>query len=141
MAKEIKQIVKLQIIGGEAKPAPPIGTALGPTGINLQQFVQTFNAKTSNRKGELIPTIVTIYKDRTFDIAFKVAPVSFMVKKAINLEKGSATPNKTKVGKITKKQVKEIAAKKLPDLNTKDIEKAAKIVEGTCKSMGIEVVD
>lgn len=141
MAKEIKQIVKLQIIGGEAKPAPPIGTALGPTGVNLQQFVQTFNAKTSNRKGELIPTIVTIYKDKTFDIVLKVAPVSFMVKKAINLEKGSATPNKTKVGKITKKQVKEIATKKLPDLNTKDIEQAAKIVEGTCKSMGIEVID
>ncbi len=141
MAKEIKQIVKLQIIGGEAKPAPPIGTALGPTGINLGQFVQAFNSKTSNRKGELIPTIVTIYKDRTFDIVLKVAPVSFMVKKAINLEKGSATPNKTKVGKITKKQIKEIATKKLPDLNTKDIEMASRIVEGTCKSMGIEVID
>ncbi len=141
MAKEIKQIVKLQIVGGEAKPAPPIGTALGPTGINLGQFVQTFNAKTANRKGELIPTIVTIYKDKTFDITLKVAPVSFMIKKAINLEKGSATPNKTKVGKITRKQIKEIAAKKIPDLNTNDIEKAAKIVEGTCRSMGVEVID
>jgi len=141
MAKEVKQIVKLQIIGGEAKPAPPIGTALGPTGINLQQFVQTFNAKTANRKGELIPTIVTIYKDRTYDIVFKVAPVSFMVKKAINIEKGSATPNKVKVGKITKKHIKEIAMKKLPDLNTKSVDKAMLIVEGTCKSMGLEIVE
>jgi large subunit ribosomal protein L11 len=141
MAKKVKAKIKVQIMGGEATPAPPLGPALGQHGINIAQFCQKFNQATQKMKGELIPVEITIYEDRTFDFVLKTPPVSFLLKKAAGIEKGSDQPNKKKVGKVTREQIREIAIKKLPDLNTKDVEKAMKIVEGTARQMGIEVVD
>lgn len=139
MAKKIKTIVKLQIEGGRATPAPPVGTALGPQGINLQQFVLQFNEATKDKQGEVTPVEITIYEDRTFDFKLKTPPAAYLLKVAAGIEKGSGTPNKDKVGKVTKAQVKEIAEKKMNDLNANDIDAAIKIVEGTARSMGIEV--
>ena len=139
MAKEVKQVIKLQIMGGQATPAPPVGPALGQAGVNIQQFCQAFNAKTQNRKGEVVPTIITVYKDRSFDFVLKTPPATYLIKKALGIEKGSGEPNKLKVGKITRKQLEEIAAKKMPDLNTNDINEAVKIIAGSCRSMGVEV--
>ena len=138
MAKEVKQIIKLQINGGEATPAQ-VGTDLGPAGVNLQKFCQAFNAKSQNRKGELIPVVVYLYKDKSFDIELKTAPASYLIKKALGIEKGSGEPNKVKVGKITKEQLIEIAKKKMQDLNTDDVEAAVRIIAGSCKTMGVEV--
>ena len=139
MAKKIKTIVKLQVEGGKATPAPPVGTALGPQGINLQQFVVQFNEATKDKLGEVTPVEITIYEDRTFDFKLKTPPAAYLLRVAAGIEKGSGVPNKTKVGKVTKAQVREIATKKLNDLNANDLDAAMKIVEGTARSMGIEV--
>lgn len=139
MAKKIKTIVKLQIEGGKATPAPPVGTALGPQGINLQQFVVQFNNATKDKQGEVTPVEITIYEDRTFDFKLKTPPAAYLLRVAAGIDKGSGVPNKTKVGKVTKTQVREIAEKKMNDLNANDIDAAMKIVEGTARSMGLEV--
>ncbi|MEX1064039.1 MAG: 50S ribosomal protein L11 [Candidatus Paceibacterota bacterium] len=139
MAKKIKTIIKLQIQAGKATPAPPVGTALGPHGVNIQEFVLKFNEATKDKMGEVTPVEMTIYEDRSFTFILKTPPASFLLRKAAGLEKGSGEPNKKKVGKVTKAQVREIAETKMADLNANDIEAAAKIVEGTARSMGIEV--
>ncbi len=139
MAKEIKAVVKIQIPAGRATPAPPIGPALAQHGLNIAEFCQKFNAATQQMAGFTIPAQVTIYKDRSYDFILKTPVTSELIKKAAGVERGSGTPNKTKVGKITRAQLKEIAEKKMPDLNTTDIEQAMKIVEGTAKNTGIEV--
>ncbi len=139
MAKEIKAIVKIQIPAGKATPAPPIGPALAQHGLNIAEFCQKFNAATQDKAGFKIPAEVTIYKDRSYTFKLKTPPAAELIKKAIGIEKGSGVPNKTKVGKITKAQLREIAEKKLPDLNTKDIDQAIKIIAGTAKNMGIEI--
>ncbi len=141
MAKAIKAKLKLQISAGAANPAPPIGPALGQHGVNIQQFCQQFNEATKNMGGDLIPVEITIYEDRSFSFQLKTPPVSFLLKKAAGIEKGSSEPNRKKVGRVTREEVRKIAEKKLPDLNTKDIEKAMKIIEGTARQMGIEIVD
>ena len=140
MAKEITGYVKLQIPGGQATPAPPVGTALGPQGVNIMDFCKAFNAKTAKEQGLIIPVIVTVYSDRSYSFITKTPPASVLLKKAAKLEKGSGVPNKNKVGKVTKKQVEEIAKLKMVDLNTPDLAAAIKTVEGTARSMGIEVV-
>ena len=139
MAKEVKAVVKVIIPAGKATPAPPIGPALAQHGLNIAEFCQKFNAKTQDMAGFKVPAEVTIYKDRSYDFRLKTPLASELIKKAAGVEKGSGVPNKTKVGKITKAQLKEIAEKKLPDLNTTDIEQAMKIIEGTARNMGIEV--
>lgn len=139
MAKKIKTIVKLQVEGGKATPAPPVGTALGPHGINLQQFVMQFNEATRDKMGQVTPVEITIYEDRTFEFKLKTPPASYLLRVAAGLEKGSGEPNKNKVGKVTRAQVRIIAEQKLADLNANDVEAAMKIVEGTARSMGIEV--
>jgi len=139
MAKKIKTILKLQLVGGKATPAPPVGTALGPHGINLGQFVQQFNEATKEKTGEVVPIEITIFEDRSFSFVQKTAPAAFLLKKAAGIEKGSGVPNKTKVGKVTQAQVRSIAEAKMVDLNANDVEAAMKIVEGTARSMGIEV--
>lgn len=139
MAKKIKTVVKLQVVGGKATPAPPVGTALGPHGINLQQFVSQFNDSTSDKQGQVIPVEITIYEDRSFDFKLKTPPAAYLLRVAAGLEKGSGVPNKNKVGKITKDQARQIAEQKAADLNANDIEGAMKIIEGTARSMGIAV--
>jgi large subunit ribosomal protein L11 len=141
MSKPIKSVVKLQVKGGQATPAPPVGTALGPHGIKLQEFCIKFNDATRDQMGGVVPVEVTIYDDRTFDFVLKISPVSALIKKELKLAKGSATPNKAKVGKLTKSQVSAIAEHKLPDLNAFNLEAATKIVEGTARSMGIEITE
>ncbi|NLA08102.1 MAG: 50S ribosomal protein L11 [Parcubacteria group bacterium] len=137
--KKIKSTVKLQIPATQANPAPPVGTALGPQGINIGEFCQKFNEATKDQAGNIIPVVITIYEDRTFEFKLKTPPVSDLLKKAANVSKGSDKPNRKKVGKISKAQVKEIAEKKMPDLNADDIEAAIKMVEGTARNMGIEI--
>ncbi len=137
--KNIKAIVKLQIPAGKANPAPPIGPALAQHGLNISDFCQKFNDATKDQIGFTVSVEVTIFEDRTYDFELKTPITSELIKKAINIEKGSGEPNKKKIGKITKSQLKEIAEKKMKDLNTEDIDKAAKIVEGTAKNMGITV--
>ena len=139
MAKKIKAIVKLQIPAGQATPAPPVGPALAPHGLNLMEFCQKFNEVTKNQTGSTIPAEVTIYEDKTYEFKLKTPPASELLKKAAGIEKGSGTPNKTKVGKITKEQLKKIAEQKMTDLNAENIEAAMKIIEGTARQMGIEV--
>jgi large subunit ribosomal protein L11 len=141
MSKPIKTIVKIQIKAGQATPAPPVGTALGPHGLNLGEFCSRFNDATKDKIGSIIPVEVTIYEDRTYDMKYKTSPVSDLLRKAAGVEKGSGQPHKNKVGKVTRAQVREIAEAKMPDLNANDIEGAMKIVEGAARSMGIEVVD
>lgn len=142
MAKKVTAVVKLQIPAGKATPAPPVGTALGPQGVNIMEFCKAFNAKTSGKDsdGLIIPVVITIYSDRSFTFITKTPPVAVLVKKALNLAKGSGEPNKTKVGKITKQQIEEIAKVKMPDLNSFDVESAAAQVRGACRSMGVDVV-
>ncbi|MCD6429238.1 50S ribosomal protein L11 [bacterium] len=137
--KPIKAIVKLQIPAGQANPAPPIGPALAQHGINISDFCQKFNDATKDKAGYKIPVVVTIYEDRTFDFQLKQPLASDLIKKAAGIDKGSGEPNRKKVGKITKDQIKEIAKIKMPDLNTDDIEKAMKIIEAQARGMGIEV--
>ena len=139
MAKAIKTILKIQIPAGEANPAPPVGTALGPQGVNIQQFCLQFNEATKEMKGNVIPAEITIYEDRTFDFKLKTPPASDLLKKAAGVEKGAANPLTGKVGKVSKAQIKEIAEKKMVDLNADNVAAAEKIVEGTARSMGIEV--
>jgi len=139
MAKKITAFVKLQIEAGKATPAPPVGTALGPQGVNIMDFCKAFNAKTAKDLGLIIPVVVTVYSDRSYSFITKTPPASVLLKKAAKLEKGSGVPNKTKVGKVTKKQVEEIAKLKMVDLNAADLAAAIKTVEGTARSMGIEV--
>ncbi len=140
--KEVVAIVKLQIPAGQANPAPPVGPALGQHGVNIMQFVQQFNAKTKGMDPDLkVPVVITIYKDRSFDFITKTPPAADLLRKAAKIAKGSGEPNKVKVGKVTKKQVEEIARLKMQDLNAYDIESAMRIIEGTARSMGIEVVE
>ncbi len=139
MAKEIEAMIKLQIPAGKATPAPPIGPALGQKGINIMQFCNEFNQKTKDQDGIILPVIITVYKDKSFTFEIKTPPVSELIKRTLKIEKGSGEPNKNKVGRLTKKQIREIAEKKLKDLNTDDIEAAMRIVEGTARSMGVEV--
>ena len=142
MAKKVTAEVKLQIHAGKATPAPPVGTALGPQGVNIMEFCKAFNAKTSakDQEGLIIPVVITIYSDRSFTFITKTPPVAILVKRAVNLAKGSAEPNKTKVGKISVKQVEEIAKLKMPDLNCFTVEAAMEQVKGACRSMGVDVV-
>jgi len=137
--KKIKTQIKLEIPAGAANPAPPVGPALGQHGVNIQEFCSAFNAQTQEKKGDIIPVEITIYEDRTFSLVFKEPPVASLILKAANIQKGSANPLNKKAGKITKDQVKEIAQRKMVDLNANDIDSAMKIVEGTAKSMGIDV--
>jgi large subunit ribosomal protein L11 len=138
-AKKIKSQIKLEIAAGAANPAPPVGPALGQHGVNIQEFCSSFNAQTQDKKGDIIPVEITIYEDRTFSLVFKEPPVASLILKAANIQKGSANPLNKKAGKITKEQVKEIAQRKMVDLNANDAEAAMKIVEGTAKSMGIDI--
>lgn len=140
MAKPVKTIIKLQIRAGQANPAPPIGPALGQHGLDIQQFCTQFNEATKDKGGDIIPVEITVYEDRTFNFKLKTPPASDLLKKTAGIEKGSGESHKTKVGKITKKQIREIAEKKMIDLNANDIEAACKIIEGTAKNMGIEVI-
>jgi large subunit ribosomal protein L11 len=142
MAKKVTAEVKLQIPAGKATPAPPVGTALGPQGVNIMEFCKAFNAKTSakDQEGLIIPVVITIYSDRSFTFITKTPPVAILVKRAVNLAKGSAEPNKNKVGKITQKQLEEIAKIKMPDLNCFTLEAAVEQVKGACRSMGVDVV-
>src|SRR6188768_3903021 len=142
MAKKITANVKLQIPAGKATPAPPVGTALGPQGVNIMEFCKAFNAKTSakDQEGLIIPVVITIYSDRSFTFITKTPPASILLKRAANIAKGSAEPNKTKVGTVTAKQVEEIAKIKLPDLNAESLEAAVKTVTGTARSMGLDVI-
>ena len=139
--KEEFKIIKLQIPAGKATPAPPVGPALGASGVNIMQFVKEFNDRTANQPGMIIPVVITVYKDKSFDFITKVPPVAVLIKKSLKIQKGSGVPNKDKVAKITKAQVKEIAEQKMPDLNAASIETAMSMVEGTARSMGVVVID
>jgi large subunit ribosomal protein L11 len=139
MAKKIVANVKLQVAAGKATPAPPVGSALGPHGLNIMDFCKAFNAKTAKQDGLIIPVVVTVYSDRTYSFITKTPPAAVLLKKAANIAKGSGEPNKTKVGKVTMKDVRDIAQTKMPDLNASNIEAAIKIVLGTARSMGVEV--
>jgi large subunit ribosomal protein L11 len=139
MAKKIVANVKLQVAAGKATPAPPVGSALGPHGLNIMDFCKAFNAKTAKQEGLIIPVVVTVYSDRTYSFITKTPPAAVLLKKAANIAKGSGEPNKSKVGKVTMKDVREIAQLKMPDLNASNIEAAVRIVLGTARSMGVEV--
>lgn len=141
MAKKLKAIVRLQIEAGKANPAPPIGPALAGHGINIMQFCKEYNARTSNRPGEVLPAEITVYTDGSFTFILKTSPAAVLLRKAAGVEKGSGVPNKEKVGKVTRAQVKEIAEQKMKDLNAIDLEGAMRQIEGTARSMGITIVD
>lgn len=136
--KKVSAVVKIALQAGAATPAPPVGTALGPTGVNMMEFVKAYNAATESQRGNIIPVEITIYEDRTFTFITKTPPAAELIKKAAGISSGSSNPLKEKVAKLTKEQVREIATKKLPDLNANDIDAACKIVEGTARSMGVE---
>lgn len=140
MAKKITGYIKLQIPAGKANPSPPVGPALGQHGVNIMEFCKAFNAKTQADEGTITPVVITVYADRSFSFITKTPPASVLIKKAISLEKGSSVPNKDKVGKLTKDQVREIAQKKMPDLNAASLEAAMQTIEGTARSMGVEIV-
>lgn len=139
MAKKIKTFIKLNLAAGEATPAPPVGPALGQHGIPIMEFIKEYNARTAKQKGQVIPAVITVYEDRSFDFVTKLPPVAEMIKKKIGLSKGSGKPNTEKIGKMSKKQLEEIANEKIKDLNANDIQAAMKIVAGTARSMGVEV--
>lgn len=139
--KKVAAIVKIAINAGAANPAPPVGTALGPHGVNIMEFCKAYNAATESQRGNVIPVEITIYEDRSFTFITKTPPAAELIKKAAGLKKGSGTPNKEKVGKLTADQVREIATTKLPDLNANDVDAAMKIVAGTARSMGVTVED
>lgn len=141
MAQKVSAYVKLQIPAGKATPAPPVGSALGPHGINIMAFTKEFNDRTKNDIGLIIPVVITIYADRSFTFVTKTPPAAVLIKKACGIEKASGVPNKTKVAKITKEQIKKIAEQKMPDLNASSIESAMSMIAGTARSMGIEVID
>ncbi|MEN9647670.1 MAG: ribosomal protein [Candidatus Parcubacteria bacterium] len=140
MAKKVTKVIKLAIPAGKANPAPPVGTALGPAGINIAEFCKKYNDATKDKMGDIIPVIINVYEDRTYDFVLKTPPASSLILKAIGVEKGSGEVPKKKVGKITKAQVKVIAEIKMPDLNAKDLEGAIRIIEGQCRSMGVDVI-
>jgi large subunit ribosomal protein L11 len=139
MAKEVVAQIKLQIPAGSANPAPPVGPALGQQGVNIMAFCKEFNAKTQKQAGDVLPVVITVYKDKSFTFITKQPPASSLIKKALNIASGSKEPNKTKVGKLTKKQLQEIATRKGPDLNARNIEAAMKVIAGTARQMGVEV--
>ena len=139
MAKKIKIIVKVQCVGGQATPAPPVGTALGPHGVNIVEFTQKFNEQTRSQSGVTLPVEITIYEDRSFEFKVKTPPAAYLLKKAAGIEKGSGTTPKLKVGKVSKEQIKEIAQQKMVDLSADSSDEAIKIIEGTAKSMGIDI--
>ena len=139
MAKAIKTVVKLQIPAGKATPAPPVGTALGPHGINIADFVKKYNDATAQMAGEIVPVEITIFEDRTFEFKLKTPPASDLLRRFASVEKGSGTPNKTKVGKVSKEDLRKIAERKMEDLNANDVEAAEQIIKGTARSMGIEI--
>lgn len=139
MAKKVKAIIKIQIQGGKATPAPPVGTALGPQGVNLMQFVKEYNAKTANMIGQIVPAEVTVFQDGSFTFVLKTSPAADLLKKAAGLKSGSAVPNRDKVGTVSRQQVREIAEVKMKDLNARDVDAAMKIIEGTARSMGITI--
>lgn len=141
MAKKVSKVVKLQVAAGKATPAPPVGPALGQAGVNIMAFVKDFNDRTAKQVGLIIPVEITVYEDRSFTFICKTPPAAVLLKKAAGIEKASGEPNKKKAGKVNKAQVKEIAETKMPDLNANDVEAAMRLVEGTARSMGIEVVD
>ena len=140
MAKKVLTIIKLQIPGGQANPAPPVGPALGQHGINIMEFCKAFNAQTQSETGTVIPVVITVYEDRSFTFVTKTPPAAVLIRQAINIPKGSGEPHREKVGKITEAQLREIAEKKMADLNANDIDAASKIIAGTARSMGVEVV-
>ncbi len=139
MAKKVVGIIKLQISGGQANPSPPVGPALGQHGVNIMEFCKAFNAKTQDKQGLIIPVVITVYSDRSFTFITKTPPAAVLLKRMAKVEKGSKEPNREKVGKVTRAQVREIAEMKLPDLNANDVDMAMRIVEGTARSMGIVV--
>ena len=139
MAKKILTLIKLQIPGGQANPAPPVGPALGQHGVNIMEFCKAFNAQTAQENGRIIPVEITVFEDRSFTFITKTPPAAVLIKEALNLEKGSAEPNRDKVGRLRKEQVRQIAEVKMPDLNARDIEAAMLVVAGTARSMGVEV--
>lgn len=139
MAKKVQAIVKLQIPAGKATPAPPVGTALGPHGVNIMQFTKEFNAKTQEQMGLIIPVVLTVYQDRSFTFITKTPPATVLIKKALGIDKGSGEPNKNKVAQLSKDQVRQIAETKMPDLNAADVEAAMRMVAGTARSMGVTV--
>jgi large subunit ribosomal protein L11 len=140
MAKKVLTVIKLQIPAGAANPAPPVGPALGQHGVNIMEFVKAFNAQTQSDAGTVIPVVITVYEDRSFTFITKSPPAAVLIKQALSLEKGSAEPNREKVARITQDQLRQIAEKKMKDLNANDIDAAAKIIAGTARSMGVEVV-
>jgi len=137
--KEVMTVIKVQCPGGQATPAPPVGPALGQHGLNIGEFVQKFNDRTKDQMGMLLPAVITVYRDRTFDFVVKTPPAAVLLKRAAGIAQGSGTPNTEKVGTVTRDQVREIAETKMPDLNARDVEQAMKIIEGSARSMGIEV--
>jgi large subunit ribosomal protein L11 len=139
MAKKVVAVVKLQCPAGAANPSPPVGPALGQHGVNIMEFCKAFNARTQDRQGLIIPAVITVYADRTFTFELKTPPAAVLLRRAAKIEKGSAEPNRNKVGRVTRAQVREIAETKLPDLNANDLDAAMRIVEGTARSMGLEV--
>ena len=139
MAKKILTLIKLQIPGGQANPAPPVGPALGQHGVNIMEFCKQFNAQTQQDAGTIIPVEITVYEDRSFEFITKTPPAAVLIKEAAGIEKGSGEPNRAKVARLTQAQVREIAERKMPDLNAHDVDQAAKIIEGTARSMGVEV--
>jgi large subunit ribosomal protein L11 len=141
MAKKVTGFVKLQVPAGQANPAPPVGPALGQHGVNIMEFVKQFNARTQNQMGMIIPVEITVYADRSFTFITKTPPAANLLQKAAGVQKGSGTPNKTKVAKVTRKQIREIAELKMPDLNAASVESAMRMIEGTARSMGFTVVD
>ncbi len=141
MAKEVVKVIKLQIAAGSANPAPPVGPALGQAGVNIMEFCKEFNAKTQDKAGSVLPTVISVYKDKSFTFITKQPPAAVLLKKAANIASGSGTPNKTKVAKLTRDQLREVMKLKLEDLNTHDEEAACRIMEGTARQMGIEIVD
>jgi large subunit ribosomal protein L11 len=140
VAKKVLTQIKLQAVGGQASPAPPVGPALGQHGVNIMEFVKSFNAQTQGDLGTVIPVVITVYEDRSFTFITKSPPAAVLIKQALNLEKGSSEPNRTKVARITQDQLRQIAEKKMKDLNAGDIDAAARIIAGTARSMGVEVV-
>src|SRR5205807_2491955 len=140
MAKKVLTTIKLQAVGGQASPAPPVGPALGQHGINIMEFCKAFNAQTQQDAGTVIPVVITVYEDRSFTFITKTPPAAVLIRQAIGIDKGSGEPNRVKVGTITRAQVRQIAEKKMPDLNANDLDAATKIVAGTARSMGVDVV-
>ncbi len=141
MAKKVATVIKLQIPAGAANPAPPIGPALGAAQVNIMQFCQSFNAATQEQRGDIIPTVITVYEDRSFDFICKTPPAAQLIKKALGLKSGSAVPQRDKVGQLTQEQLTQIAETKMPDLNANDIEAAKKIIAGTARSMGVTIAE